>query len=64
MEQSSFETLEALAATIATQLAEHLRSRDKPARARWQIKVTLEKPTAIPLAQAARVEYRTAPNAA
>ncbi|KAH7359078.1 FolB domain-containing protein [Plectosphaerella cucumerina] len=63
MEESSFETLEALAAAIATRLAEHLRSREKPARPVWQIKVTLEKPTAIPMAQAAHVEYRSAPNA-
>ncbi|KAM0329798.1 hypothetical protein ACHAQA_003962 [Verticillium albo-atrum] len=64
MEESSFETLEALAATLAAQLSKHLTSsacNPSPEQC-WQLKIGLEKPTAIPLAQASRVEYRVGCN--
>lgn len=58
MEASSFQTLEALATAIATQLGNQLRC--QPAGpTNWHLTVGLEKPTAIPMAQGARVEYRT-----
>ncbi|KAF3345001.1 hypothetical protein VD0002_g2140 [Verticillium dahliae] len=64
MEESSFETLEALAATLAAQLFKHLTSSAcNPAPEKcWQLKIGLEKPTAIPMAQASRVEYRVSCN--
>ncbi|KAL2752274.1 hypothetical protein ACRALDRAFT_2044810 [Sodiomyces alcalophilus JCM 7366] len=58
MEASSFETLEALAMAIATQLGNQLRC-EPPGRRGWHLKVGLEKPTAVPMSQAARVVYRT-----
>ncbi|KAM0498679.1 hypothetical protein ACHAP9_006156 [Verticillium nonalfalfae] len=64
MEESSFETLEALAATLAAQLFKHLTSSacsSAPEKC-WQLKIGLEKPTAIPMAQASRVEYRVSCN--
>ncbi|KAM0276322.1 hypothetical protein ACHAQH_006865 [Verticillium albo-atrum] len=64
MEESSFETLEALAATLAAQLKNHLTSsacQPTPERC-WQLKIGLEKPTAISMAQASRVEYRVTCN--
>lgn len=58
MEQSSFDTLEALAIAIASKLGDFLSTQSRVVGTQWQIKIALEKPTAIPMAQAARVEYR------
>lgn len=61
MAKSSFETLEALATDLATNLKTHLLttpadSQDTPT---WQLQIGLEKPTAVPFADAACVELRT-----
>ncbi|KEY65612.1 hypothetical protein S7711_09615 [Stachybotrys chartarum IBT 7711] len=58
---SSFETLEALAATLASDVTEHLTSSydSPPAGSGWHITIGLEKPIAVPLAEAACVELST-----
>lgn len=60
MEASTYDTLEALATHLAGALRDHLASReaDQPQDGR-HIRIGLEKPTAIPLAEAACVELRT-----
>ncbi|KAF7551457.1 hypothetical protein G7046_g7721 [Stylonectria norvegica] len=62
MEMSSFETLEALAAEMSKQITHYLRKHRRDlisSNSEWQIKIALEKPTAVPLADAACVELRT-----
>ncbi|KAL7902182.1 hypothetical protein HDV63DRAFT_9524 [Trichoderma sp. SZMC 28014] len=58
MSQSSFETLEALANTLAFRLASYLHSSQAGSMNRkgWPIKIALEKPIAIVLADAACVQ--------
>lgn len=57
MRDSSFETLEALARTLCTKIYQHLRSTSRvPAGRGWRLRVCLEKPIAVPLADAPRVE--------
>ena len=57
MGQSSFETLEALANTLAFRLASYLHSSQAGSMSRkgWPIKIALEKPIAVVLADAACV---------
>ncbi|KAL6809383.1 hypothetical protein GGI42DRAFT_317787 [Trichoderma sp. SZMC 28013] len=58
MSQSSFETLEALASTLANNLASYLHSNHTgfTNRKGWPIKIALEKPIAVVLADAACVQ--------
>jgi hypothetical protein len=59
--KSSFETLEALASHVYLGLTEHLKSSGADAAddlTGWHLRIGLEKPTAIPLAEAACVELR------
>ncbi|UKZ55075.1 hypothetical protein TrVGV298_008892 [Trichoderma virens] len=58
MSQSSFETLEALASTLAKNLASYLHSNHTgfTNRKGWPIKIALEKPIAVVLADAACVQ--------
>ncbi|KAM5355859.1 hypothetical protein ACJ41O_002505 [Fusarium nematophilum] len=55
MTKSSFETLEALAADLSAHIAKELRSRREELYG-GMIRIGLEKPTAVPLAEAACVE--------
>lgn len=55
MSESSFETLEALAASIAFHIARELRAKRDDFYGEI-IRIGLEKPTAVPLAEAACVE--------
>ncbi|KPM35253.1 hypothetical protein AK830_g11320 [Neonectria ditissima] len=61
MTKSSFETLEALATDLASHITTHLRSTagDSQGTPTWQLQIGLEKPTAVPFADAACVELRT-----
>ncbi|KAI5466082.1 hypothetical protein BGZ63DRAFT_348773 [Mariannaea sp. PMI_226] len=61
MMSSSFETLEALATYLASHITEHIASSgaDSPDSSGWHLQIGLEKPTAVPLADAACVEFRT-----
>ena len=59
--KSSFETLEALAGHIYFGVTEHLESSGVDAAddlTGWHLRIGLEKPTAVPLAEAACVELR------
>ncbi|KAK1599970.1 FolB domain-containing protein [Colletotrichum navitas] len=59
MEESSFETLEALGPAITSSIRQGLAERGKLfGLSGWVIKVVMEKPTAITMAAASRVEYR------
>lgn len=64
MSYSSYETLEALATYLTAKVARHLSADHDPLSdgAGWHIKVGLEKPVAIPLADAACVELSTDTN--
>ena len=69
MEESSFETLEALGACIADHVltAFHPSNQQGPDivdGSGWQIHVRMEKPTAVPLADCPIVEIRTSATAA
>lgn len=57
MSNSSYETLEALATELSLKITSHLTSKQETG-AGWQIKIGLEKPTAVALADAVRVELR------
>ncbi|KAL0939385.1 dihydroneopterin aldolase family protein [Colletotrichum truncatum] len=62
---SSFETLEALGPAITGSVRRNIKDVTGPAAdgiSSWVIKVVLEKPTAITMAAASRVEYRELPN--
>lgn len=68
LEDSSFETLEALGPAITGSIRRGFEeSRNDGSLAHglssWVIKVTMEKPTAITMAAASRVEYRELPAA-
>jgi hypothetical protein len=58
MSNSSYETLEALASDLTVKITQHLKSTlgDSPG---WRIKIGLEKPIAVTLADAACVELQT-----
>ncbi|ORY62163.1 serine/threonine-protein kinase psk1 [Pseudomassariella vexata] len=61
MEASSFETLEALAVHIGNKILSDFRIGDdpKPARERgWQVKISLSKPIAVPLAECPTIEIK------
>ncbi|TDZ28049.1 hypothetical protein CTRI78_v012149 [Colletotrichum trifolii] len=67
LEESSFETLEALGPTITGVIRREVRNMPGARTAnkhRWVIKVAMEKPTAITMAAASRVEYRDVPSPA
>ncbi|ATY59766.1 Dihydroneopterin aldolase [Cordyceps militaris] len=61
MSNSSYETLEALGTQLTVVLAAHLHRKHTPPRdgAGWDINISLEKPIAVPLADAACVEMST-----
>ncbi|KAK7414295.1 hypothetical protein QQX98_006812 [Neonectria punicea] len=61
MTKSSFETLEALATDLAFHIKTHLlrTSAGSPETPTWQLLIGLEKPTAVPFADAACVELRS-----
>ncbi|TQN68925.1 Aminopeptidase 2, partial [Colletotrichum shisoi] len=62
LEDSSFETLEALGPAITSGIRRCLATSGEPfGLPGWVIKVILEKPTAITMAAASRVEYRELP---
>ncbi len=65
MGQSSFETLEALATQLAHNIMIGFRPLPDPytGASGWQIKISLEKPTAVPFADAPTVEIRVGPDA-
>jgi hypothetical protein len=62
MESSSFETLEALAAHMGNKILFDFRIADQPqttmADRGWQVRICLEKPIAVPLADCPSVEIR------
>lgn len=61
MTASSFETLEALAMKLMRTISSHLRSKFEPLlgkTAGWDVCITLEKPIAVPMADASCVELR------
>ena len=61
MTASSFETLEALAMKLMRTIAHHLKSKCEPLlgkAAGWEVCITLEKPIAVPMADASCVELR------
>jgi hypothetical protein len=64
MSESSFETLEAFAALLTTEMTRHLRAKHKVPRGSpgWHINISLEKPIAVPFADAACVETQTDTN--
>ncbi|KAF7543507.1 hypothetical protein G7Z17_g10682 [Cylindrodendrum hubeiense] len=64
MTKSSYETLEALATDIASHMTTYLRSspEDSASTHNWHLQIGLEKPTAVPFADAACVELRTSTN--
>ncbi|KAK8145076.1 hypothetical protein G3M48_004956 [Beauveria asiatica] len=61
MLESSYETLEALGTQMTVVIAAHLQRKHTPPRdgAGWNINLSLEKPIAVPLADAACVEMST-----
>lgn len=61
MSNSSYETLEALASDLTAKITEHLKSTlgDSAPVNGWRIKIGLEKPIAVTLADAACVELQT-----
>ncbi|KAJ3495478.1 hypothetical protein NLG97_g3371 [Lecanicillium saksenae] len=61
MSDSSYETLEALGTHLTVAIAAHLRAKHTPPRdgSGWEINISLEKPVAVPLADAACVEMST-----
>ncbi|KAM3498866.1 hypothetical protein MY10362_007836 [Beauveria mimosiformis] len=61
MSESSYETLEALGTQMTVVIAAHLQRKHTPPRdgAGWNINISLEKPIAVPLADAACVEMST-----
>ncbi|KAM3499977.1 hypothetical protein MY11210_009564 [Beauveria gryllotalpidicola] len=61
MSESSYETLEALGTRLTVVIAAHLDRKHTPPRdgAGWNINISLEKPIAVPLADAACVEMST-----
>ncbi|KAK1989519.1 FolB domain-containing protein [Colletotrichum cereale] len=62
LEESSFETLEALGPAITSSIRRGLAARGELfGLSGWVIKVVMEKPTAIIMAAASRVEYRELP---
>ncbi|GKT82881.1 folB domain-containing protein [Colletotrichum tofieldiae] len=64
LEESSFETLEALGPAITGSIRRGLATSGEPfGFSGWVIKVVMEKPTAITMAAASRVEYRELPGA-
>ncbi|KAK1968879.1 FolB domain-containing protein [Colletotrichum sublineola] len=64
LEESSFETLEALGPAITRSIRQGLAARGELfGLSGWVIKVVMEKPTAITMAAASRVEYRELPEA-
>lgn len=64
MSESAYETLEALGTHLTAAIAAHLRLKHTPPRdgSGWDIEISLEKPVAVPLADAACVEMRTNTN--
>lgn len=61
MEASSFETLEALATHMGNKILSEFRIGDdpKPMKERgWQVKISLEKPIAVPFAECPMVEVK------
>jgi len=66
LDESSFDTLEALGAHLARKILKDFRP--VPAETysgypNWQVTITMEKPTAVPLAEAAVVEVRVGADA-
>ncbi len=61
MSDSSYETLEALGTHLTVAIATHLHAEHVPPRdgGGWNINISLEKPIAVPLADAACVEMST-----
>lgn len=61
MEKSSFETLEALGANISSTVIKNLKPNPKElvyTDEGWQVKLSMEKPTAVPFAECPVVETR------
>ena len=61
MDETSFQTLEALGAHVANKIVSDFRPHPDETDTRhlgWQVKVTLEKPTAVPFADAPAVTIR------
>lgn len=59
MSESAFETLEALAAELTVRVAQHMHGTHTPVVEHgWDVKVILEKPVAVPFAEAACVELK------
>jgi hypothetical protein len=57
MRDSSFETLEALATELCLKIDEYLRSKYQPPdKNGWRLRISLEKPIAVPLADAPCVQ--------
>lgn len=60
MGDSFFETLERLLVVIACKITEHLQSKHPgEAKRGWKLKISLEKPVAVPFADAPCVELST-----
>lgn len=65
MEKSSFETLEALGAHLAKNIKKDFRPNPKELVSGdegWQMKICMEKPTAVPFAECPIVEMRVSAN--
>lgn len=61
MEKSSYETLEALGAALSSAVIQDLKPNPKELVSTdegWQIKLSMEKPTAVPFAECPVVETR------
>jgi hypothetical protein len=56
MSHSAFETLEALGASIASSITRYLKEKCSEPHGGWNVTIGLEKPIAVPLADAACVE--------
>jgi hypothetical protein len=56
MERSEFKTLEALATVVSLEIASKLYDSLVPPEGGWRIKISLEKPIAVPFADAPCVE--------
>lgn len=66
MEESSFETLEALAAHLANKIMTDFMvslANEYSGCYEWQVKITLQKPVAVPFADCPVVEIRAGGNA-
>lgn len=61
MEESSFETLEALGSHLSSRIMKDFRplgEQDYTGQLGWQVKISMEKPTAVPFADGPVVEVR------